>query len=180
MPEDSILLCNAHHAWDLRYLCRARFTCYYTSLTAGAGDRVIDTSENLQALLHREDEADIFCLDVRLPQRKGQRGRGRVNWVVRNRPVALLDYGEIDRVSYRYPVVDPLKLLLPIQNTTWPGSPDLEFDYYRGPALDGTPGMREVAVSYHFYKIVGGQRVSAAADCRGAERSANKQGDDER
>ena len=70
----------------------------------------------------------------------------------------MLPYGEIDRVSYKYPVVDPLKLLIPTRNMTWPCSPDLEFDYYRGPALDGTPWMREVAVSYHFSKVVGETR----------------------
>ena len=51
--------------------------------------------------------------------------------------------------------MDPLKCLIPIRNTPWPGSPDLEYDYYRGPALDGAPFMREVAAAYHLYEIVG-------------------------
>ena len=36
-----------------------------------------------------------------------------------------LPLGEIERLSYRYPVLDPLKLLLPQQNMAWPCSPDL-------------------------------------------------------
>jgi len=34
-----------------------------------------------------------------------------------------------------------------------PGPPDLEFDFYRGPALSGEPFLREVAVDYWLYKV---------------------------
>ena len=74
-----------------------------------------------------------------LPRRRGQPGGDRLNWIVRDRSDVLRDLGEIDRAAYRYPFIDPLKCLIPIRNTPWPGSPDLEYDYYRGPALNGAP-----------------------------------------
>jgi hypothetical protein len=90
----------------------------------------------LAELLEEVGKGELYCLDVRLPQLADQRAASNVHWVVRDRLVETLDYGEIDRVSYLYPVVDPLRWLIPVRNMTWPCSPDLEHDYYRGPALD--------------------------------------------
>jgi hypothetical protein len=157
IPEGSILLSNAHHAVDVRLRCRGRLSVYYSAMTSGRRDLMVDTPAALDALRGREEGMKVYCLDVRLPRLQGQLGWDRTHWVVRDRPVELRDLGTIDRVSYRYPVLDPLKLLTPIRNATWPGSPDLEFDYYRGPSLDGTPWLREVAVSYHLFEVVGPQ-----------------------
>ena len=58
-------------------------------------------------------------------------------------------------MSYKYPLLDPFKVFIPIRSMTWPGSPDLQFDYYSGRAINGPIWLREVAVSYHFYKVTG-------------------------
>jgi hypothetical protein len=155
MPEGSILLSNAHHAADVCLLVHGRFALNYTVMSSGRIDLLIDCPAALYALRKSAGDKRIFCLDVSLPRRRGQPGGDRIHWVVRDRPVELCDLGAIDRVSYRYAFVDPLKLLIPIRNTPWPGSPDLEYDYYRGPALDGTPFVREVAASYHLFEVVG-------------------------
>jgi hypothetical protein len=63
--------------------------------------------------------------------------------------------GKIAAVHYVYPFFDPVRLLLPTTVATWPGPPDLEFDFYRGPALSGQPFLREVAADYLFYKMTG-------------------------
>jgi hypothetical protein len=154
MPGGSTLLTNAHHSYDIRLRCGRRFACYYTSLVGSDWASRVRSTTKLVAVMEGAGDAGLYCLDARLPQLAGQLGVNRAHWVMRDRPVEMLDYGEIDRVSYKYPVVDPLKLLLPTQNIAWPCSPDLEFDYYRGPALDGTPCTREIAVSYHFSKVL--------------------------
>jgi hypothetical protein len=155
MPEGSILLSNAHHAADVCLLAQGRFVLNYTVMSSGRIDLLIDSPAALEALRRSAGERRIFCLDVSLPRRRGQPGGDRLNWIVRDRSAVLRDLGEIGRVAYQYPFVDPLKCLIPIRNTPWPGSPDLEYDYYRGPALDGAPFMREVAAVYHLYEVTG-------------------------
>lgn len=162
MPEGAALLSNAHHAADVRWQCDGRFSLYYTTMTSGEKDLIVGDVRALKTVRQRAGDRGLYLLDVRLPRRKGQPGADRGHWVVREQPVAWVDYGEIDLVSYRYPVIDPLKLLLPIRNSTWPNSPDLEFDYYRGPALNRVPFLREVAVRYHFYRVLGPRDGSAS------------------
>jgi hypothetical protein len=154
IPEGGILLSNAHHADDVRLYCHGRFGCYFTALTSGNRARFIEEPVALANLLQQAGNRGLYCLDVRPPSRRGQQGGDRIHWVVRRQAVHLQPFGEIDHVSYRYPVLDPLKLFIPVRCTTWPGSPDLEFDYYRGPALDGSPGLREIAVRYFFYRAI--------------------------
>ncbi|MBI1900166.1 MAG: hypothetical protein HYS13_03490 [Planctomycetia bacterium] len=154
MPEGSLMLTNSHHGMDLQYRTAGRFPCYFSTITAANRVRLIDSANDLESLRQMAGEADVFCVDVRLPKSRRQRGPYRAHWVVRDRPGELEAFGSVERVSYRYPVLDPLKLLLPTQNTAWPCSPDLEFDYYRGPALDRTPFLREVAVSFHLFRLV--------------------------
>jgi hypothetical protein len=153
IPERSIILSNAHHAADVQWDCQGRFDLMYTVMTSDRRDLLIDSPKVLNELLRGAHDRRVFCLDVRLPRLRGQYGGDRANWIVRNRPVELLDLGRIGHVSYRYPVVDPLKLLVPISHMSWPCSPDLQFDYYRGPALGGPSWLREVAVSYYLYEL---------------------------
>lgn len=157
MPPGSILFCNAHHAYDLQLLCEGRFTCYDTAMTGGNPSRLIDRPQLLEELLKDAGDTELYCLDVRLPDKKQQLGSDRAHWIVKQQAVDLQSFGEIQRVSYRYPVLDPFKMLLPMRNTSWPCSPDLEFDYYRGRAIQGPRWLREVAVNYYFYKITGRQ-----------------------
>ena len=73
--------------------------------------------------------------------------------MVENKAAPLLSLGAISGVRYRYPVLDPLKVLLPRRNITWPGSPDLQYDYYSGRSRDGNRWLREVSIEYHLYKV---------------------------
>jgi hypothetical protein len=161
VPDGAMLLSNAHHADEVRFCCHGRFGLYFTALTSGNRSRFVETMDALVTVKRQAGDRGIYCLDVVRPMRRGQQGGDRLLWVVRRQVVDVQSFGEIDRVSYRYPVLDPLKLLIPVRCTTWPGSPDLEFDYYRGPALDGSFGMREVAVRYYFYRVIDGPDVAA-------------------
>lgn len=155
MKPGAVVVANPHHAWELRFLTQGHLSCFFTSMTSGNRPLLVPDPPTLQALIDRAGDAGVYCLDAHLPAVDGQPGRNRFHWVVRDRVVDLLQYGEVAKLSFRYPVLDPLKWLLPIEVTSFPGSPDLEFDYYRGPALDGARGVREVAVGYHLYKVVG-------------------------
>ena len=62
-----------------------------------------------------------------------------------------------ERMRCHYPFIDPLRLLLPTQNLCWPGPPDLEFDFYRGP-VPGRTRLRqqfefEVSLEYRLYAV---------------------------
>lgn len=153
LPRGAALVANPHHAREVRWQTRGQVSCFFTSMTSGDRHLLVHDPATLQALIDRSGAAGVYCLDARLPSTDNQPGCDRIHWIVRDRVVDLLHYGEVARVSFRYPVLDPLKWLLPTRVTSFPGSPDLEFDYYRGPALDGTRGWREVAVNYHLYKV---------------------------
>lgn len=159
LPEGSVLLTNAQHAYDIAMCCCGRFTCHSTSPIGVIKAWRVPDAAALAALLEKVGSHELYCLDVQLPELTDQRGASNVHWVVRDRLVEMLDYGVIDRMSYRYALMDPLRWLIPVRNMTWPCSPDLEHDYYRGPALDGSPWMTEVAVSYHLSKVIGRQVV---------------------
>ncbi|MFO0928150.1 MAG: hypothetical protein U0736_14115 [Gemmataceae bacterium] len=155
MKPGAVVLANPHHAWELRFLTKGKLSCFFTAMTSGNRPMLVPDPPTLQAMIDRAGDAGVYLLDARLPVTDGQPGCDRIHWIVRDRVIDLLHYGEVAKLSFRYPVLDPLKWLLPIEVTSFPGSPDLEFDYYRGPALDGARGVREVAVGSHLYKVVG-------------------------
>jgi hypothetical protein len=168
LPAGSVLIINAQHGYDIALRCGGRFPCYCTSPVGVVKAWRVPDRAALAELLEKAGSTEVYCLDVRLPRRSDQLGAGNVHWVVRDRPVEMVDYGEIDRVSYQYPIVDPLRWLMPVRNMTWPCSPDLQHDYYRGPVLggpihDGSPWLAEIAVSYYCFKVVGRQLDYPAA-----------------
>lgn len=157
MPPGSVLLANPHHARDVELFCRGRFTCYYTALTSGNFPKWVQDVADLRALTAREAGKAMFCLEARLPAHADQLGADRGHWAVHGSHLDLEPHGRIKRVCFRYPVLDPFKLLLPTRNVSWPSSPDLEFDYYRGPSLNRRWWLREVSVNYFFYRVRGGK-----------------------
>lgn len=155
LPPRTIIISNAHHLEDIRFYSRGHIDPW-----AGVGGipdrrRWLNSSEELQSLLDNRKDREVYFLDVRLPRRKGQRGADRVLEYVRDDMVSMKPLGRVAATSYVYPFFDPLRLLLPRTVATWPGPPDLEFDFYRGLALSGAPFMREVAVDYFLYKATG-------------------------
>jgi hypothetical protein len=154
-PPRTIIISNAHHLEDIRFYSRGHIDPW-----AGVGGipdrrRWLNSSEDLQTLLDNRKGRDLYFLDVRLPQRRGQRGAGRVLTFVHDEVVPMISLGRIAATNYIYPYFDPLRLVLPRTVATWPGPPDLEFDFYRGSALSGRPFLREVAVDYFLYKLTG-------------------------
>jgi hypothetical protein len=152
-PPGTVVMCNAHHIEDIRYYSRG-----HIDLLATAGGTP-DFShwipdEKVLAVKLPGVKGPLYCLDARLTADDDQRGAPRRNWVVRDE-VLDLEPVRAERVRCRYPFLDPLRLLLPTQNLCWPGPPDLEFDFYRGPARGRTRLRQrfefEVSLEYRLY-----------------------------
>lgn len=154
LPPNAIIISNAHHVEDIRLYSHGHIDAW----NAGGGipdqAKWLRDADALQQQLKNWGGRDVYFLDMRLPRREGQRGAGRVHFFVRDEVVPMKSLGQIATTRYTYPFFDPLRFLLPAEVATWPGPPDLEFDFYRGYALSGEPFMREVALDYMFYKVI--------------------------
>lgn len=153
LPQNTIIISNAHHVEDIRLYSHGHIDAW----NAGGGipdqSKWLRDADVLQQQLKNWGGRDVYFLDMRLPRKEGQRGAGRVHFFVRDEVVPMKSLGKIATTRYTYPFFDPLRFLLPTEVATWPGPPDLEFDFYRGYALSGEPFMREVALDYMFYKV---------------------------
>jgi len=153
LPQNTIIISNAHHVEDIRLYSHGHIDAW----NAGGGipdqSKWLRDADALQQQLKNWGARDVYFLDMRLPRKEGQRGAGRVHFFVQNEVVPMEPLGQIATTHYTYPFFDPLRFFLPTEVATWPGPPDLEFDFYRGYALSGEPFMREVALDYMFYKV---------------------------
>ncbi|MGA2916326.1 MAG: hypothetical protein ABSE89_09905 [Sedimentisphaerales bacterium] len=152
VPKGTPVITNAHHLEDVRFYSRGHIEPW--GAPGGIPDqrRWMHNASDLQKLLDENRGRNVYFFDVQIKETPGQRGLGRTLFYVRDKNVEMEDLGILHTTQSRYPFLDPLKYLIPIGQMTWPGPPDLEFDFYRGPALDGTPFHREVYAMYHIYK----------------------------
>ena len=155
LPKDAIIISNAHHVEDIRFYSHGHIDPWMAGGGMPDRSRWLTSAADLQRVLESWRGRVVYILDIRLPRTEGQRGRDRVHFFVRDEVVAMQPLGKIAATHYTYPFFDPMRLLLPTEVATWPGPPDLEFDFYRGPALSGEPFLREVAVDYMLYKVTG-------------------------
>jgi hypothetical protein len=154
-PSGTVVMCNAHHIEDIRYYSRGHIDLWATAGGIPDHSHWIPGPNELAVKL-RDLKAPLYCLDARLTADDHQRGAPRQNWVVRDEALDL-EPVRAERTRCRYPFIDPLRLLLPTKSLCWPGPPDLEFDFYRGPAR-GRTRMRqqfefEVSLEYRLYAV---------------------------
>ncbi|MDP3790025.1 MAG: hypothetical protein Q8R48_06460, partial [Candidatus Omnitrophota bacterium] len=164
VPRGTNVITNAHHPDDIRY-----YSSGYIELWGAPGGipdmtRWLSPSPaDLQKVINLSGPNGVYLLDVEIKDLPGQRNLERKHYYVRNKEAMkadmTTDLGIIYTTRSRYPFLDPLKYLIPAKAMTWPASPDLEFDFYRGMALDGTPFLKEVSASYHLYKVAGNKIV---------------------
>ena len=164
VPNGTPVVTNAHHLEDVRFYSGGHIDPW--GAPGGIPDqrKWMNNPSDLQNLLDdsRQKGKEVYFFDVEIEETPGQRGLGRRLFYVKDRNVEMEDLGIVYTIQARYPFLDPLKYLIPVGQMTWPGPPDLEFDFYRGPALDGTPFYREVHARYHLYKATG-DKVSWAS-----------------
>jgi hypothetical protein len=161
VPQGTPVITNAHHLEDIRFYSNGHIEPW------GAPGGIPDQRKwmhdvaDLQNLLDasKQKGRDVYFFDVEIRETPGQRGLGRRLFYVRDQNVEMEDLGILYTIKPRYLFLDPLKHLIPMGQITWPGPPDLEFDFYRGPALDGMPFHREVYARYHLYKATGDKVV---------------------
>jgi hypothetical protein len=160
-PKGSYVITNAHHLEDIRFYSNGHIEPW------GAPGGIPDqrhwmyNASDLQILLNERGSLPVYFFDVRIKETTGQRGPERILFYVRDKNVEMADLGILHRTQSRYPFIDPLKYLIPIEEVAWPGPPDLEFDFYRGQALDSTPFLREVYAEYHLYKAINDKVVAS-------------------
>ncbi len=159
VPKGTHVITNAHHLEDIRFYSNGHIEPW--GAPGGIPDqrRWMHNVSDLQKMLDERAGRDIYFFDVVIKKPVGQRGADRVLFYVRDKNVEMADLGILHKTQSRYPFLDPLKHLIPKTVITWPGPPDLEFDFYRGPSLDGAPFHREVYAEYHLYKAKGNKVI---------------------
>jgi hypothetical protein len=156
IPKDSIVICNALHIEDIRLFSGGHIVPYW-AVDTGIVElkRAVETPEKLRALLEQnQSHRNVYFLDVNYnftPDKVYYHSHK----YVRNESVAMENLGLVHTTQTKYPYLDPLRMLTSRSYIPFLGGGDLENDFYRGPAQDGTPFMREIYAEYHVYQVTG-------------------------
>jgi len=157
IPRSSIIVTNVMHMDDIRLYTGNWVRIFYT-VRAGiprSEDGITSDPNALEQLLKENyGKRDVYFIDADFDYTPD-----KVNYhshrYVRNKSVAMEDLGIIHTTQVQYPFLEPSKAYIPRPFISFLGPPDLENDFYRGPAQDGTPFMREVYCEYHLYRVTG-------------------------
>jgi hypothetical protein len=155
-PLGTIVVSNAHLLEDVRFYAGGHIDPW--GFPGGIPDQShwLTSSAAYEALVAANSHHPMLLFDVHMPDERGQPGANRQSQALLDVQVPVEDLGSVYSVNYTYPTIDPLRAaLLPIDVSTWPGPPDLEFNFYRGPSLSGRFGWREVSADFHLYRILG-------------------------
>jgi hypothetical protein len=155
-PAGAVIVGNALHLEDLRIASCGHFTSYWT-VTAGIPyptKRAFLTRESLVDFMAKHDGATVYFLDMDydfIPYKRGYHSHR----FIKNKGFAIHRLWSMSSIDIRYPFLDPIKNITPREFTNVLFSPDLENDFYRGPAVNHAPFMREIYVNYTLYQVVG-------------------------
>lgn len=156
VPAGSIVICNALHIEDIRLLSNGHIVPYWTVDTGIVElKRAVETPQKLAELLvQNQNRRNVYFLDVNY-QFTPDKVYYHSHKYVRNENVATKKMGLVHTTQVKYPYLDPLRALTPRPYIFFLGGGDLENDFYRGPAQDRTPFMRELYAEYHVYQVTG-------------------------
>lgn len=156
VPRGSIVISNALHVEDIRLFSADHILPYWT-VGVGTADyrRHLETPQKLARFLQQNHgKHNVYFLDVDFNYTP-DKVYYHSHKYVRNENVAMKAIGLIHTTQVRYPYLDPLRVLTPRSYIPFLGGGDLENDFYRGPAQDGTPFMWEIYAEYHVYQVTG-------------------------
>ncbi len=156
VPSGSLVVTNALHAEDIRLFSGGHITVLWT-VQAGIPhpNKAVDEPAKLEALLEEnQGRRSVYFLDVSFDYTP-DKVKYHSHKYVWDQSVAVEKLGLVHTTRAHYPYLDPAKAFVSRSYISFLGAPDLENDFYRGPAQDGTPFMREVYAEYHVYKVVG-------------------------
>ena len=156
VPAGSIVVTNVLHGEDIRFFSNDHIKMFWTVRAGIPRDRdAVDDPSTLEQLLKKNyAKRDVYFLDVDFDYAL-EKVDYHSHKYVRNRSVDMSEIGRVHTTQVRYPFIDPLKNWVPRAYIAFLGAPDLENDFYRGPAQNGAPFMREVYAEYHVYKVSG-------------------------
>jgi hypothetical protein len=166
VPPESIVITNALHGEDIRLFSGGHVKAYWT-LEEGIprNSDALAEPKQLENLLNSvSGKQDVYFLNVTYayPPDKVDYHAHRY---LRDKSVDTEPIGRIHTTRLLYPFLDPLKAWVPRRYISFLGAPDLENDFYRGPAQDETNFVREVYAVYEVHKVVG--KVVRASDFTG-------------
>lgn len=160
-PAKSIVLSNALHGEDIRLSQHGHNRFFYT-MGAGVNDlnSIVDTPEKLKTWLEQNfKENKIYLLATEFEYTPDKVGYHSHHFLRKNCLDADLVH-KMPGVQFVYPFLDPLKRRVTRSLIVFPSSPDLENDFYRGPARDGSRWRRELSNEYLVYEV-----KSSAVNC---------------
>jgi hypothetical protein len=152
----SIVITNALHGEDIRFFSGGHVKTYWT-LEEGIPRKsdALAEPKQLENLLNSvSGKRDVYFLNVTYdyPPDKVDYHAHRY---LRDESVDTERIGHVHTTRSLYPFFDPLKAWVSRPYISFLGPPDLENDFYRGPAQDGKKFFREVYAEYHVHKVVG-------------------------
>lgn len=156
VPRGSIVISNALHAEDIRLYSGGHIEVYWTVRAGIARNEgaVAEPGELEKLLKENQGKRNVYFLDMDYNYTPVKAAYHSHKYV-RDNSVAMEHIGLIHITKARYLYLDPFKAYTPRPFISFLGAPDLENDFYRGPAQDGTPLLREVYTEYHVYRVTG-------------------------
>lgn len=151
-PARSLVIGNAVHTLDIRLFSKDHFAPYRT-FGAKSDPQAVVTPRQLESLLAENfNRHNVYLLDTDYefpPDKSGY----HAHRFVQNAGIAKRDLGTVHVTRVQYPFLDPVRNWIDRPYVTFLGPPDLENDFYHGPALDRRFQRRELCVEYHVYQI---------------------------
>jgi hypothetical protein len=151
-PAGSLVVGNAVHTLDVRFFANGHFVPYRTFGAPGDPQAIASPRQLEKLLAENFGHRDVYLLDMdyEFPSNKSWYHSHRF---VQNPGVEKQDLGRIHVTRVRYPFLDPIRNWIQQPYITFLGPPDLENDFYHGPARKGHFQRREHSVEYHVYKV---------------------------
>ena len=156
VPRNSVIISNALHAEDIRLFSDGHIKVYWTVQSGiPRNSDAVSEPKQLESLLRVvSGRRDVYFLDVNFDYTP-DKVHYHSHKYVHGSEVGREDLGVIHKTSARYPFVDPIKAWVSRPYVSFLGPPDLENDFYRGLARNGSYFMREAYAEYHVYKVIG-------------------------
>jgi len=156
IPKDSAVISNGLQLVVINYYAGHHIDPFWTNGSGLGGEsRKLETSDRLEQFLKdNSGKRDVYFLDVNFDYPSDALPNKPLNFV-RAQSVDMQDLGIVHITQTKYLFLDPLKAVTQRPYISFPSGPDLQNDFYRGPAQDGTLLTREVYAEYHLYKITG-------------------------
>jgi hypothetical protein len=157
IPKGSVVVANAGHAVDIDYYSLLHFDIYRVQpipFPFPDSGKTSDPAVMRKMVAEELPRRKIYFLDARydfIPGKEHFHGHK----YLAGREFKLRKIGRVWTTRVYYPFLDPLKHFAPRLYTSFMGAPDLENDFYTGPAQDGSLFLREFHVDYDVYDVLG-------------------------